>query len=316
MQRTRAAIIGADGATAGVGDGGGTGGWRQDLATAQRNLAAAVMAAFSDAHRRGHTVYPGQVRGACLAIAGMSGDPARRGREEPVGAGLDLQCAVTLTSDRTAAWMAGTLGDPGVVLAAGSAFNFYGRGPDGREAGLGLPPAYFMPAALSVSAGGAGWALIGRAMAAPPDDPVGRKVAFWFGLPGVAELVAKVLEGKLDPGAPARAVLLAAALAKRGVPEAAAVLADSGRELGRVAVWLLRYLGLDQGPYPVVAVGELFDAGPPVTGPLTEALHAACPQAMLRQPLIDPALGAALAALQGTGVAITPDVRRRLLGET
>jgi N-acetylglucosamine kinase-like BadF-type ATPase len=71
------------------------------------------------------------------------------------------------------------------------------------------------------------------------------------------------------------------------------IIADAGRELGEMAVALIRRLQMQRDKFSLATVGGVFKAGALVSGPMKREVERVAPRAKLTEPLMPPAVGAA-----------------------
>ncbi len=90
---------------------------------------------------------------------------------------------------------------------------------------------------------------------------------------------------------------LVARCAAGGDAAALAVLAEAGQDLATMPIALAGKLGLGGQPFPVACSGGVWQAGQPVLVPFTRRVLAAYPRAVIGPPLLHPAAGAALLAI-------------------
>jgi len=86
--------------------------------------------------------------------------------------------------------------------------------------------------------------------------------------------------------------------AQQGDEVAAAILKDSGRELGACVLAVARRLKLIDTEFPVAYVGGAFHAGEPLLAPMRETIAAEAPRARIAPPLRTPVEGAAMMAIR------------------
>ena len=91
--------------------------------------------------------------------------------------------------------------------------------------------------------------------------------------------------------------------AGRGDAVALGLLAEAGRELGLAAAAVIRGLGMEGQRFEVVLAGGAFKTRQVLRAAVSEAVLAAAPGATLIDPRHEPAMGAALLALEGLGRA-------------
>jgi len=93
-------------------------------------------------------------------------------------------------------------------------------------------------------------------------------------------------------------------VARQGDWKALEILQDAGHELGRLAVAVIKRLGMEKDEFVVVPFGGVFKAGNLVLDTFKEIIDAAVPQARVVKPEFEPVVGAVLLALNNIGVVI------------
>ena len=84
--------------------------------------------------------------------------------------------------------------------------------------------------------------------------------------------------------------------AREGDEVSRSILNEAGEELGRLAISVIKQLGLQAAPFRVACVGSVFKAGDLVLKPLREAVLSLAPRAEFGPPLF-PRLSAQLNSL-------------------
>lgn len=102
-------------------------------------------------------------------------------------------------------------------------------------------------------------------------------------------------------------------VAKRGDPCAQRIIRWAGRELGKLAVGVIKQLDLQQKDFDVILIGSLFAGGSMLTSPLSRVIHRAAPMAHLIRLDAPPVIGAVIMSMKLSGLDPLPD--RRLMVE-
>lgn len=118
--------------------------------------------------------------------------------------------------------------------------------------------------------------------------------------------------GDLSRDELAQAAALVGQAAAAGDAVALGLLADAGRELGRMVVAVAQRLHWQETPLPVGTIGSVFKSGALVTDSLFAQVVPHFPQVALQPPRFDPVLGALLLALHEANVAIDDALLSRL----
>ncbi len=246
---------------------------------------------------------------ACMGIAGAMRPPvlgALRSRLET----LNVK-RLEITSDAVIALAGATGCRPGVVVIAGTGSIAYGENEGGETA----------------RAGGWGWRLgdegsgnyIGsRALIAAvrshdgrgPPTTLTEKIRTALGLTDMSELIDRVyLEGIGVEDVSALAALVGEA-AEEGDGEASKILEDAGAELGAAALTVARKLGLSGG-FIVAPTGGAFNLGL-LKASFDETVKQGAAQCCIIYPRFEPAVGAALLALNELGVVVGEGLLERV----
>jgi hypothetical protein len=98
-------------------------------------------------------------------------------------------------------------------------------------------------------------------------------------------------------------------------PVAKEIIAWAGRELGSLALGVIRQLGCAHLEFEVVLVGSLFSGGDLLIEPLRETIQAEAPHAKLVRLAAPPVVGGVLLGMEKAGLPTLP-YRARLLETT
>jgi N-acetylglucosamine kinase-like BadF-type ATPase len=138
-----------------------------------------------------------------------------------------------------------------------------------------------------------------------PKGPLHPLVMREFGLRSELDLCARVMGPQAARDEIASLSGLVANAAEQGDSAARAIFDLAGRELSRVAQALRERLGFESGETVLVSYsGGLFRCGELVLAPLREHLAVLSPDFEVREPLLGPAIGAALYAARDGGGAL------------
>jgi len=107
-------------------------------------------------------------------------------------------------------------------------------------------------------------------------------------------------QGEFSIGPDAAPLVFQAADAGDAV--AAECLTWSGRELGSLAVGVIRQLGFEDLEFKVVQVGSMHNGGWRVFEPMRETIHAVAPGARFVRLIVPPVVGAVLLGLEAAGL--------------
>jgi len=245
-----------------------------------------------------------QVRAAGFGVAGYdwpSQEPALR--QALCAAGVLVP--ITLVNDTLMGLAAGAEQGWGVAITAGTSCNCRGRDPSGREGrciGYGLEwgeaaGAYEL---LRKALQAVGAAYTRRGL------PTSLTEIFlqYTGAPSPEDLIEGLVRGCY--ALPASAAPLVFQAAEGGDEAAQEAVAWAGRQLGDLAVGVIRQLDLQELEFETVLFGSLFNAGRMLIQPLEETVRAEAPRTRLVHLQAPPACGAVLLAMQSLGMDTRP----------
>ena len=252
-----------------------------------------------------------QLAGAGLGIAGYDWpgerDPTRKAIES-----LGLS-SFEFVNDAVIALLAGATQGWGVAVVAGTSNNCRGRDQSGREGRVtGCGPAFG-------EFGGAG-ELVDKAiqavsMAWARRGPATQLAEALTQLAGAAD-VEDLLEGlALGSYHLSHAVApLIFQVAAQGDEVAQSTIRWAGRELGSLAVGVIRQLGFESLDFEVVLAGSLYDGGPLLTETMRAEIHVVAPGARLIRLEAPPVVGGVLLGMEQA--RIQTGSLRRVLAES
>ena len=96
-------------------------------------------------------------------------------------------------------------------------------------------------------------------------------------------------------------------VARKGDKCARAIIRWAGRQLGDLAVGVIKQLNLQQKDFDVILIGSLFGGGSMLTTPLSRVIHRSAPNAHLIRLYCPPVIGAAIMAMKLSGLDPLPD---------
>jgi N-acetylglucosamine kinase-like BadF-type ATPase len=253
-----------------------------------------------------------QVAGAGYGVAGYDWpaewEPTRQAIES-----LGFEAPYEFVNDAVIGLIAGALQGWGVAVTAGTSNNCYGRdrsGRQGRMTGCGTQFGEYGGAVELVAK-----AVQAVAMAWTKRGPATRLTQAF------CELVGATGEIDLLEGLALRSYYLlpdAAPLIFRVAAEGDGVAQEAirwaGRELGSLAVGVIRQLGFEALDFEVVLSGSLFRGGSMIIEPLQETVRAVAPGARMVRLTAPPVVGAVLLGMEQAGVE--PTAFRQVLIES
>jgi N-acetylglucosamine kinase-like BadF-type ATPase len=271
----------------------------------ERTLKAIVDEALSTAK-----LSEARLSGAGFGIAGYDWpaefEPTRRAIQK-----LGLPAPFTLVNDTIIGLLAGAEQGWGIAVVAGTSCNCWGRDPQGREGhvtGEGPRMGEYGGAGEiveeAVRAVSRAWSKRG------PVTALTQAFISLTGATGATDLLEGLTLGRYELSA-ANAVTVFQ-VASEGDAVAEEVIKWAGRELGSLAVGVIRQLALEQASFEVVLVGSTFKGSPLLIETMSAAIHAVAPAARLVRLPAPPVIGG---VLLGMGTA-ADQVRRTLIATT
>jgi N-acetylglucosamine kinase-like BadF-type ATPase len=255
------------------------------------------------------------VTGCTSAFAGIAGITTADGRKSfeqlLVNCGLE-KAMVGVDHDIRIALAGGLGGRPGIALIVGTGSSCYGRSTDGRTWQTGGWEAL-------ISDEGSAYFLGREAIAAAakiadgrlPDSPLRSAVFQWLGIGHIAEILPRIHDQGLARSEIAAFAPHVISAAERGDPAALDILDRSVFLLAEMVA--ANHRRLPTGPAPdIVITGGLGTAKGLYRGKLETAIHAQLPSAVIHKPLLAPAIGAALLAMEQAGTPAGAELVERL----
>jgi N-acetylglucosamine kinase-like BadF-type ATPase len=306
--KSHALIANEEGRAVGFGEGGagnyevvGWDGLRQTLQTVTEQ-------ALSSAEIR-----RGQIAGAGFGIAGYDWPGEREPTVEAIET-LGLKAPYALVNDATVGLLAGASEGWGVVVVAGTSNNCRGRdqqGRTGRVTGCGPWFGEYGGAAELVAKAvqGVGLAWTKRG----PETRLSEAFIRLAGAAGVADLLEGLYLGRYHLSAGAAPLVFQVAAEGDGVAQE--TIRWAGRELGSLAVGVIRQLEFEEQDFEVVLSGSLYDGGPMLTEAMQETILAVAPGACLVRLTVPPVAGGVLLGMEQAALRPSP-VREQLIEST
>lgn len=266
--------------------------------------------------------------GAAARDAGLDGPPpiellvagvAGAGRDEDIARARDAfsrafpgtRCIVC--NDGIIALDGGALGDPGVVVIAGTGSNCWALRPDGTWAQAGGWGYILGDEGSGFAVGLQGLRRITRAAdGREPETSLTEAILGTLGLETVSDLIPAIYDGPFPKERIASLAPVVLREAERGDPAAIAIADEAVRELLLAVRAVMAEAGADlPDPAVLVASGGLF-ADEAFFRRFSEGAKEAFPQLSPTRPVVDPAAGACARALREAG-RFDESARRRLL---
>jgi len=240
-----------------------------------------------------------QISGAGFGLAGYDW-PEDRQRHLDIIREIGISAPMQLVNDAFIGLLAGTNVGWGVVVSAGTSCNCYGRNSQG-EIGRVTGSAFFGEYA---GAGEIVWhAQQAVAHAWTQRGPATQLTDAFMTATGAADVVSLLsglMRGRYRLNAEHAPLVFE--VATRGDAVAIELVQWAGRELGELAISVIRQLKISDLAFDVVLSGSFYKGSPLIQQTMAETIHAVAPRARLVRLMTDPVLGAALLGMEAAGV--------------
>ncbi len=261
---------------------------------------AATLNAITDKALSMARVSKGQLAGAGFGIAGYDWPSQREPTRQAIQT-LGLSAPYEFVNDATIGLIAGATQGWGVAVVSGTSCNCRGRnrqGQEGRVIGGSFRFAEYGGASELVDK-----AVQAVALAWTQRSSATRLTEAFVRLTGATDAL-DLLEGLFLE----RYQLLAAAaplvfqVAAEGDEVAQEIIRWAGRELGSLAIGVIRQLGIEQLDFEVVLIGSMFKGSSTLTEAMSAAVHTVAPQARLVRLTAPPVVGGVLLGMEQAGM--------------
>lgn len=244
----------------------------------------------------------GQIAGAGMGLAGFDWPSQHEAHMQAI-APLGLTCPVRIVNDATLGIVAGAEEGWGVSVCSGTGCNCRGWNRDHSREGRVVGGASHWSGEYA-----GGWDIIMRAMQAVtfewnrrgPATALTPLFLAHTGARDLDDLIEGVYVGRYYPKA--SLVMDIFQTAAQGDPQAVEVIRWAGRELGGMAVGVIRQLALENEAFDVVLIGSIFDGHPLLTDSLGETVHAVARRARLVRLAVPPVIGGVLLGMEAAGL--------------
>jgi N-acetylglucosamine kinase-like BadF-type ATPase len=275
-------------------------------------LAQALQGAVHDALAMAG-IEVGQIVGAGFGIAGYDWLAERVPTLDAIRP-LGIEAPIELVNDTLVGLLAGASEGWGVAVVAGTGCNCWGWDRSrrvGRVTGHGT----------WMGEGAGASELVGNAICAVslawsrrgPATRLAPAFTEWCGARDTSELIEGLCLGRYHLEADAAPLVFQ--VATEGDEVAQEVIDWAGRELGSLAVGVIRQLEFDALDVEVVLVGSLYDGGPMLIEPMQHVIHEAAPRARLVRLTAPPVVGGVLLGAEQAGMWRS-GLRERLIEST
>lgn len=240
----------------------------------------------------------GDIVSATLGLAGVRRLDLRQRVRDSFIKHVEIR-SVAVVTDAQIALYGTTLGKPGLVVIAGTGSICLGKnakgemalaggwGPVAGDEGGGITIA--KQALHSVAK-----AFDGRGL----PTKLSERAVDYFRASTPENLIVAIYSPQMDNARIAGFARFVVETALEGDKIAVDILKEAGFELGLAALAVIKKLALQKQKIPIGCVGSIFNAGPLLTDPMIETVHAVAPKAFLTEPVREPAPAAALMAFE------------------
>ena len=298
--KTIALVADGQGRILGAGRGGNSNWTGDDVEVPMRVVVTTVQKALQQATKSGDDI--------AVGLFGLAGAdwPEDYERRTAVLERSGIARRVIVKNDALVGWRAGTRGQYGVVIAAGTGTNTAIITADGREWCYGYYALY----------GGAG-NVAQEAIRAVLREEDGRGVPTALtgmvlkrlGYPTAEALLKAMVAGQLDRERVLSLCPLAFEAAHDGDDVAVDIIVKQGEALAEYATAGIRRFGMQDLEFYVVLSGGLFKGrGPLLIDTITQAVHRVAPRTNIVRTQFEPAVGAVLLAYDALGIVVNDEM--------
>ncbi len=240
----------------------------------------------------------GDIAAATLGLAGVRRADLRQRVRERFQKSLGV-ANTTVITDAEIALYATTLGEPGLVVIAGTGSICLGKNAEGDLAISGG----WGPLAGD-EGGGVGIAQTALHSVAKASDGRGiatsltKRASEYFRASGPENLIVAIYSPQVDNTRIAGFAQFVVEAAQDGDAVAMSIMEEAGSELGLAACAVIEKLGLMKEKVPIGCVGSVFKAGDLLKKPMLDTIRTVARKAFLTEPEMPPAHAAALMAMQ------------------
>lgn len=272
-----------------------------------------VLHTVVDAALASASISKADIAGAGFGIAGYDW-PGDAAPHRQVIASLELSAPYALVNDTIIGLVAGATEGWGVGVVSGTGSNCWGRDRQGREGRMTGGGEQFAEYA-------GGGDLVGKAVQAVAlawgrRGPQTRLTEAFLALTGATDAL-ELLEGLYrghyrlsSANAP-----LVFQVAAEGDAVAQEIIRWAGRELGSLAIGVIRQLGFEALDFEVVQIGSLYNGSPAMGETMLATIHAVAPGARAIRLTVPPVVGGVLLGMEQAGVDYPP-LRQTLIETT
>ena len=245
-----------------------------------------------------------QVAGVGYGIAGYDWPSELPGHVEAIGS-LEIGAPYALVNDTIIGLMAGAADGWGIGVVSGTGSNCWGRDRDGREAHTSGGGEMFAEYAgggdlvrRAVQMVGKAWSWRG------PQTQLCDAFVARSGAQDLDDLLEGLYLGTYTLSSDDAPLVFQ--VADAGDAVALELVRWAGRELGSLAIGVIRQLAVADVAFDVVQIGSLYKGSPLMTEVMGETVRAVAPQARLVRLSVPPVVGAVMLGMEQAGVDFRP----------
>jgi N-acetylglucosamine kinase-like BadF-type ATPase len=254
-----------------------------------------------------------QIAGHGYGIAGYDWDSDRPLMDRVIGS-LELDAPYGAGNDSIMGLFAGTSTGWGVNVTSGTSCNACSRNPAGQVGRVSGNGPFFAEwgggselVQLAVGAISRAWSL--RA----PQTMLTDLFMQHLGATNIVDLLEGIVRGRYRIRATDAPVVFEAI--RQGDPIASGILEFISRELGNLAVGVIRQVNLENEAFEVVLAGSFFKGSPRIAEYIREEIHKVAPGATLVRLEAPPVVGSVLFGMQAAGADFA-SVREKVIATT
>ncbi|MEE8389651.1 MAG: BadF/BadG/BcrA/BcrD ATPase family protein [Anaerolineae bacterium] len=298
--KTIALVADEQGHILGAGRGGNSNWSGPDVEIPMQVVVEAVQQALDQADLSGDDV--------AMGVFGLAGAdwPEDYEQREAVLSRSGIARRVIVKNDAIVGWRAGTRGQYGVVIAAGTGSNTCITTPDGREWCYGYY--VFYGGAVDV-AQEAIHAVLREKDGRGEPTTLTEHVLERLDCPSTEAMLKSMIAGQLDRSLSFSLCPLVFEVANTGDDVAAEIVVKQGQALAEYATAAIRRYGMQDLEFDVVLCGSLFKGqGPLLIDTITQAVHRVAPHAHIVRAYLEPTIGGVLLAYDALGIDVTDEM--------
>jgi N-acetylglucosamine kinase-like BadF-type ATPase len=265
----------------------------------------ATLTAIVDQALQSASIRRDDITGAGFGIAGYDWPRQQHTRMVSIIDAVGIDAPYEIVNDAIVGLLAGSDHGWGVALVSGTGTNCWGWDAErnvGRVTGQGLLMGEYGGATellyKAVHSVSAEWSHRG------PSTRLSQAFIELVGATDLHDFIEGVCTGRYALNSEAARAIFR--IADEGDTVAQDLIAWCGRELGGLAVGVIRQLELEKKAFDVVLVGSLYDGGTRLTRPLEEVIHAAASDARLVRLNTWPVVGGVLLGMEKGGIDPRP----------